>query len=51
MPVVLSVDELVALLENVPSFRDRVMLTVVYSAGLRLGEICRLRVVGDRMNP
>jgi integrase len=44
LPVVLSVDELVALLENVPSFRDRVMLTVVYSAGLRLGEICRLRV-------
>ena len=44
LPVVLSVDELIALLENVPSFRDRVMLTVVYSAGLRLGEICRLRV-------
>ena len=44
LPVVLSVDELVSLLENVPSFRDRVMLTVVYSAGLRLGEICRLRV-------
>jgi integrase/recombinase XerD len=44
LPVVLSVDELLALLGNIDSLRDRVLLTVLYSAGLRLGEVCRLRV-------
>lgn len=44
LPVVLSVDELLALLGNIESLRDRVLLTVLYSAGLRLGEVCRLRV-------
>lgn len=44
LPVVLSVHEIVALLAAVDSLRDRVILTVLYSAGIRLGEICRLRV-------
>jgi integrase/recombinase XerD len=44
LPVVLSVDELVALLAAIVSLRDRVLLTVLYSAGIRLGEVCRLRV-------
>jgi integrase/recombinase XerD len=44
LPVVLSVDELVALLAAIGSLRDRVLLTVLYSAGIRLGEVCRLRV-------
>lgn len=44
LPVVLSVDELVAFLAAVGSLRDRVLLTVLYSAGIRLGEVCRLRV-------
>jgi integrase/recombinase XerD len=44
LPVVLSVEELIAFLAATGSFRDRVLLTVLYSAGIRLGEICRLRV-------
>ena len=44
LPVVLSGDELVALLAAIGSLRDRVLLTVLYSAGIRLGEVCRLRV-------
>lgn len=44
LPVVLSIDELVAFLAAVVSLRDRVLLTVLYSAGIRLGEVCRLRV-------
>lgn len=44
LPVVLSVDELVALLAAIDSLRDRLLLTLLYSAGLRLGEVCRLRV-------
>ena len=44
LPIVLSVDELVALLAAIDSLRDRVLLTVLYSAGIRLGEVCRLRV-------
>lgn len=44
LPVVLSADELLAFLGAIASFRDTVLLTVLYSAGLRLGELCRLRV-------
>ncbi len=44
LPVVLSVEELVALLAAIGSLRDRVLLTVLYSAGIRLGEVCRLCV-------
>jgi integrase/recombinase XerD len=43
-PVVLSVSELQAILSALDSLRDRVLFTVLYSAGLRLGELCRLRV-------
>lgn len=44
LPVVLSIDELLAILAAVQTLRDRVLLTVLYSAGLRLGEVCRLCV-------
>lgn len=43
-PIVLSAGEMVAVLSALKSLRDRVLLTVLYSAGLRLGEACRLRV-------
>jgi site-specific recombinase XerD len=43
-PVVLSVSELQTILSALDSLRDRVLFTVLYSAGLRLGELCRLRV-------
>src|ERR1700692_1277225 len=44
LPVVLSVTELLDLLAAIESLRDRVLLTVLYSAGIRLREVCRLRV-------
>jgi site-specific recombinase XerD len=44
LPVVLSVEELLAFLAAIDNIRDRVMLTVLYSAGARLGEVCRLSV-------
>lgn len=43
-PMVLSVSEMLAILAALESLRDRVLVTVLYSAGLRLGEVCRLRV-------
>jgi site-specific recombinase XerD len=43
-PIVLSLDEVFAVLAELRSLRDRVLITVLYSAGLRLGEVCRLRV-------
>jgi integrase/recombinase XerD len=44
LPDVVSQAEMLAILEACASFRDRVILTVLYSAGLRLGEVCRLEV-------
>lgn len=44
LPGVLSQAEILAILDACASFRDRVILTVLYSAGLRLGEVCRLEV-------
>lgn len=44
LPVVLAQSEVVALLEAVPKARDRVILTVAYSAGLRVSEVCALQV-------
>jgi integrase/recombinase XerD len=43
-PIVLSVSEMLAILAALESLRDRVLVTVLYSAGLRLGEVCRLTV-------
>lgn len=44
LPIVLSPEELIALLQGAVSLRDRLLLTVTYSAGLRLGETRRLTV-------
>jgi integrase/recombinase XerD len=46
LPVVLSPEEVLRLIDATESLRDRVLITVTYSAGLRLGEVCRL-AVGD----
>lgn len=43
-PVVLAAGETLDLLAALESLRDRVILTVLYSSGLRLGEACRLAV-------
>lgn len=42
-PLVLSAEEVARFLEAVPALRDRVALTTAYSAGLRVGEVCRLK--------
>ncbi|MDX0980481.1 tyrosine-type recombinase/integrase [Sinorhizobium medicae] len=44
LPVVLSADEVVQFLEAVSSLKARVALTSAYAAGLRVGEVCGLRV-------
>jgi site-specific recombinase XerD len=46
LPDVLSLEEVLALLKAVDSYRNRVTLTVMYGAGLRISEACSLRV-GD----
>jgi integrase/recombinase XerD len=43
-PVILSGSEVEKLLNAVPSLIPRVALTTAYGAGLRLGEVCRLKV-------
>ena len=43
-PVVLAAAETLAILAALESLRDRVIFTVLFSAGLRLGEVCRLAV-------
>lgn len=44
LPVVLSAHEVVQFLEPVSSLKARVALTSAYTAGLRVGEFCGLRV-------
>jgi integrase/recombinase XerD len=44
LPAVLSADEVVRLLEAVPSLRARVALTAAYAAGLRVSEAVGLKV-------
>jgi site-specific recombinase XerD len=46
LPVVLSPEEVGAMLERTRNPKHRALLMVVYSAGLRVGEVTRLRV-GD----
>jgi len=44
LPVILSTDEVVQFLEAVSSLKARVALTCAYAAGLRVGEVCGLKV-------
>jgi integrase/recombinase XerD len=46
LPVILSVEEVGALLRNAPNLKARAALTVAYGAGLRVSEVCRVRI-GD----
>jgi site-specific recombinase XerD len=46
LPVVLSTDEVARLLDHAPSFKYKVMLSLCYSAGLRVSELVSLKV-GD----
>jgi integrase/recombinase XerD len=44
LPVVLSADEVVQLLEAVPSLKSRIALATVYAGGLRASEVVLLKV-------
>ena len=44
LPAVLNGDEIVRFLEAVPGLRNRAALTTAYGAGLRVGEVARLKV-------
>lgn len=44
LPVVLSTDEVKRLLNALTNLKHRTILTVIYSAGLRLAEVCHLKV-------
>jgi hypothetical protein len=45
LPVVLSGSEVIRLLEAAPSMRDKLLLGLMYAAGLRVSEVVRLRWV------
>jgi site-specific recombinase XerD len=44
LPPVLNREEIVRFLEAVPGLRNRVALTTSYAAGLRIGEVVRLKI-------
>ena len=44
LPVTLSAEEVRRLLDAAPTLRERAMMEVAYSGGLRLGEVLRLKV-------
>jgi integrase len=44
LPPVLSPEEIARFLEAVTGLRNRVALTTAYAAGLRIGEVVRLKV-------
>jgi site-specific recombinase XerD len=46
LPVVLSTEEVARLLDHAPNFKYKVMLSLCYSAGLRVSELVNLKV-GD----
>ena len=44
LPPVLAPDEIARFLEAVVGLRNRIALMTAYAAGLRIGEVCRLKV-------
>jgi len=44
LPAVLSKSECLSLFESVPRMKERFLLKFMYSAGLRLSEVCNLRI-------
>lgn len=44
LPLVLNAEEIVRFLRAVPGLRNRIVLTAAYAAGLRVGEVVRLKV-------
>lgn len=44
LPVVFSLEEVERLLNSIPNVKHRIMLTLIYSSGLRSGELINLRI-------
>lgn len=44
LPVVLSIEEVRAILKAAPNERDRAILEVLYGCGLRVSEVCSLKI-------
>jgi integrase/recombinase XerD len=44
LPLVLNAEEIARFLQAIPGLRNRVALTTAYAAGLRVGEVARLKV-------
>ena len=44
LPTVLSVEEVTAIIESVGAVRDRAILEILYGCGLRVSELCALRI-------
>jgi len=44
LPVVLTKDEIMKLIENCENFRDKIIIELLYSSGLRISECLNLRV-------
>lgn len=44
LPIILSAEQVVQFLEAVPGLRNRVALSTAYGAGLRVSEVCALKI-------
>lgn len=44
LPIVLSMQELTSILKATENLKHRAILTVIYSAGLRIGEVVKLKI-------
>lgn len=44
LPVVFSLEEVERILNSIPNVKHRIMLTLIYSSGLRSGELINLRI-------
>ena len=56
MPTVLSVDEINQIMTTIPkdtaiNFRDYVVINILYACGLRVTELCELRVSQPYLDP
>jgi len=52
LPLVLSIDDVTQLLDAAPNLKTKAALSVAYGAGLRVSEVCHLKVTdidSDRM--
>ena len=47
LPEVLTKEEVLALLDQIRSLKHRAIITTAYAAGMRISEVCRLRVLAD----